>query len=285
MCPAHRLQVLESMRKQLPGTSPSRPLICVSTQLIEAGVDVDFASVVRDLAGLDSIVQAAGRCNRNGALTQPGRVHVIALPEPGRGLEAIVAGREVTRELLTEWRRAQPGQAFPLDDPQQMQRYYQRAFFRRKNEMSYPVAAKLVGRDTTLLELLGGNRITRDETQNTRNDFYSSRTILLQSFKTAAEAFHVIAQTQGVVAPYGEKGALIVSELAAADDLDKQWRLLRAAQQYTISLYPQQFQRMLDAGVIYPVGMDARVYCLLPQHYDPRYGVHEEAGGMEDLYA
>ena len=57
MCPAHRLSALDGMKAAL---WLKKRVLCVSTQLIEAGVDIDFATVVRDLAGLDSIAQAAG---------------------------------------------------------------------------------------------------------------------------------------------------------------------------------------------------------------------------------
>ncbi|WP_330846316.1 helicase-related protein, partial [Streptococcus suis] len=63
MCAQHRLDVIQEIKNQL---KDDVPLICISTQLIEAGVDVDFERVVRSYAGLDSIVQAAGRCNREG---------------------------------------------------------------------------------------------------------------------------------------------------------------------------------------------------------------------------
>ena len=63
MCPTHRKEMLNEIRKLLADKSP---VLCVSTQLIEAGVDVDFGAVIRYTAGLDSIAQAAGRCNRNG---------------------------------------------------------------------------------------------------------------------------------------------------------------------------------------------------------------------------
>jgi CRISPR-associated endonuclease/helicase Cas3 len=80
MCPAHRAEVVAEIRRRLLAGEPCR---VVSTQVIEAGVDVDFPAVYRAAAGLDSIAQAAGRCNREGLLAtedgQPrlGRVFVF----------------------------------------------------------------------------------------------------------------------------------------------------------------------------------------------------------------
>jgi len=74
MCPAHRMSVLEEVKRKLDN---KEPLICVSTQMIEAGVDIDFSAVIRYAAGLDSIAQAAGRCNRNGKMPSLGRVLIL----------------------------------------------------------------------------------------------------------------------------------------------------------------------------------------------------------------
>ena len=73
MCPAHRKVSLDKIRKLLKNGTP---IICVSTQLIEAGVDIDFGSVIRCASGIDSIAQAAGRCNRH-KLRDTGRVLIV----------------------------------------------------------------------------------------------------------------------------------------------------------------------------------------------------------------
>lgn len=281
MCPAHRLDVLARLKQQLSLASAEQPMICVSTQLIEAGVDIDFATVVRDLAGLDSVAQSAGRCNRHGLRPQQGRVHIVELPEPPKQLEEIRQGRGVAREILGMWRRRHPDAPFPLDDPQQMRRYYEFAFYRRAREMSFNIPARTAGRDTTLLELLGANTAARNAAARTGKA--PSRPVLLQSFKTAGEAFKLIAETQGIVVPYGPGGREIVSALSASFDLEIEWPLLRKAQQYTVSVYDHQFRKLLDAGAIYEAQKEAGVYCLHPQFYDKQFGLNTEPGLMEDL--
>ncbi|WP_436395524.1 hypothetical protein ACSDBR_00190 [Acidithiobacillus ferriphilus] len=72
-------QVIADIKRRLQAGIPTR---VVSTQLVEAGVDVDFPVVYRALAGLDSIAQAAGRCNREGRLAGKGKVVVFVPPKP-----------------------------------------------------------------------------------------------------------------------------------------------------------------------------------------------------------
>lgn len=99
MTPLHRSHVLEKVRAHL---AAGERCIVISTQLIEAGVDIDFPSVYRELAGIDSLFQAAGRCNREGARAQ-GEVHVFELlsdrekPTPHTWLERM---KSIARALI-----------------------------------------------------------------------------------------------------------------------------------------------------------------------------------------
>lgn len=112
MCPSHRSRLLHDMKAARRAGKPTR---VVSTQLIEAGVDVDFPVVFRAMGGLDSIAQAAGRCNREGRLAE-GQVRVFRAPtQPPLGLPRTALA--VTQSMLSV--------APPLiDDPSAFERFF-----------------------------------------------------------------------------------------------------------------------------------------------------------------
>jgi CRISPR-associated endonuclease/helicase Cas3 len=98
----HRADTIAEIRRRLDARrdGDTRPLRIVATQLVEAGVDIDFPVVFRALAGLDAIAQAAGRCNREGRLgARAGRVEVVVRPIPAT-LAALVRAAQATRSVL-----------------------------------------------------------------------------------------------------------------------------------------------------------------------------------------
>jgi CRISPR-associated endonuclease/helicase Cas3 len=121
MCPAHRREVLARIRALLSSGSRCR---LISTQLVEAGVDVDFPIVYRAMAGLESLAQSAGRCNREGRLPEAGRFVVFnAVTEPPNVLKL---HRDIARVML----RAEPG--LDLAHPSSFRRYFDQLYATRR---------------------------------------------------------------------------------------------------------------------------------------------------------
>lgn len=129
MCSAHRQKVLAEVRRRLElrRDGDRAPIRLIATQLVEAGVDVDFPVVFRALGGLDSIAQAAGRCDREGCATQAagrpaGQVIVFrapTLPPPG----VLRLGLQTTQSMLEEF-----GEALDLSNPGTFEQYFRRLY-------------------------------------------------------------------------------------------------------------------------------------------------------------
>ncbi len=203
MCPAHRRTVLDKIRACLdPKNSVS--VICISTQLIEAGVDVDFGSVIRYLAGLDSIAQAAGRCNRNG-LRLTGKVLIVnPANESLDKLQEIRMAQEVTKRVLREFHDDPAVFDHNLQSSKTLEQYYHYYFFQRAHEMTFPVSRREFGRDDDLFTLLSTNTGSVEAYKSSHKQ--APPLNLRQSFMSAAKAFKAIdSPTEGVIVTY-EKG-------------------------------------------------------------------------------
>jgi CRISPR-associated endonuclease/helicase Cas3 len=213
MCPAHRLQTIERIRQAL---GAGRTCRVVSTQLIEAGVDIDLPVVFRALAGLDSLAQAAGRCDREGKLseaagTAAGRFIVFeaeTLPPPGTLRKAM----ESTRTLLG-WSDAEGfvGGPDPFN-PEHCERFFQELYGK------VPLDARHVQREQMAL-----------------------------NFANAAAAFRMIEDdwSGSLVVPWGEGG-----ERAEAFRREPCRQTGRALQPFTVQVSKQYIQHLASLGVV-----------------------------------
>jgi CRISPR-associated endonuclease/helicase Cas3 len=281
MCPAHRKQNLAEIRRRL---ASGLPTLCVSTQLIEAGVDVDFGVVIRFLAGLDSIAQAAGRCNRNGR-RERGVVHVINVrSERLDKLPDISIGRDKAERVLDDLSCHPARYGGNILGPEALSDYFRYYFFDRQGEMDYPVSANVLGHDDTLLNVLSGNSLAVAEFQ--RREGRGPDVMLNQSFMTAAKAFKSIdAPTEGVVVPFGDRGREIIADLHGAFDVEREYDLLREAQQYTVNVFPHVLETLKTAGALSEVKAETRILSVDERYYSTRFGLATEpVATMDSLY-
>ena len=269
MCASHRRKKLDEIRA---GLSAEKPLVCISTQLIEAGIDIDFGVVIRFLAGLDSIAQAAGRCNRHGH-PERGRVHVVNPRDENIGLlKDIQRGRDDAARVFNEYKKDPSRFNHDLLSPRAISQYFQYYFFDRRGDMAYSVPAKSLGHDDTLLNLLSDNSNAVKEFQ--RCNERSPNLYLCQSFMAASKAFRAIdAPTRGVIVPYGEQGKAIINELCAAFEPGKQFDLLREAQQYTVGVFPRDLQRLRESRAVREIQEGTDILYLDARYYSQELGL------------
>ncbi|HLF98257.1 MAG TPA: DEAD/DEAH box helicase, partial [Methylococcaceae bacterium] len=208
MCGAHRAQVIRSIRQRLKDGLPTR---VVSTQLVEAGVDLDFPVVYRAMAGLDSIAQAAGRCNREGNLPgRGGRVFVFNPPKPSpSGL--LLKAEQAAQKVLT----GSPGELLTHAN---YARYFD-FFYGDVNSHDKEGVMDLLTRDAARAEI---------------------------QFRSAAEKFRLIPDEgqRAVFVLWGEGAELI----ALLKKIGPNRELMRRLQRHAVTLYDRQWKRLLASS-------------------------------------
>lgn len=271
MCAVHRSDRFKNIKANLGKT----PVLCVSTQLIEAGVDIDFDCVIRSIAGMDSIAQAAGRCNRNGT-QKLGQVYIVnPKSEYIKMLPDIAIGKTISERIFREFNSNPESLGGDLLHPKVMKRYFQYYFFDRKDEMSYSIGDKQGLAEDNLLNMLSENTNGCSEYRRKNgNQFPVSP--LRQSFMSANKTFEVIgAGTQGIIVPYGAGGRDIINELCSAFDIQKDYKLLKKAQLYTVNVYPNMIQKLNQADAIVEAQSDSGIYFLREEYYSEEFGISE----------
>jgi len=241
MCPRHRLDALARIREDLREGGDCR---VVSTQLVEAGVDLDFPVVYRAMGPLDSVAQAAGRCDREGKLTAArgaagGRV-IVFEPEVDGKLStprgSYTEATDITRSMASD--------PLAIDEPDDVRAYFDRYY----------------------------------DCNQDANDIEALRVQL--NFVEVAKRFAMIeGRTRAVLVPYDE-GARLIERLRGRDEWNRP--LARRLQGYQVGLYDLELDAARRAGAVYEVAPGTDVWATTPAHYDEELGFRLEAA--EQLY-
>lgn len=258
LCAEHRSDYIRRIKQCLH--DKERRLLVISTSLIEAGVDLSVQCVYRSLAGLDSIAQAAGRCNRNGEQDK-GKVIVFELEgdEPGREMDELSAAQKKTKEIAYRYERSEKQENIIF--PRWMQQYYEILYEELKTKMDFNLKEKYKGE--TIYRLL-----------STGFKGANSRHMLCQAFLTAGEEYQAIAdEGYTVLVPYGQ-GGQIIGKVEQISDKKELRGILRQAQRFTVSIYRHMAEKLEEEGVIEKSTVLQGLY--IARAYDEEKGLVDE---------
>jgi CRISPR-associated endonuclease/helicase Cas3 len=236
MCAAHRLRKLKQIRARLKA---GEPCYVISTQLVEAGVDVDFPLVLRALAPLDSIVQAAGRADREGRLTaelgRPGGEVVVFLPEDNRmPPHAYAQAAAITDSLAKQ--ALECGQSIQVDSAGAITQYFERYYGESGTDLG-----------TRFVQL-------RDD----------------KSFATLAREFEMISnRSRDVFVGDDDEARAAIRRLYAVGQVTLELR--HALQRHTVGLNPSEFRKA--GGVLCELTPAGEIWIAVDQAYDEQLGL------------
>lgn len=280
MCQQHRKNILTELLKELTcvqkeelKSGKGRKVICIATQLVEAGVDFSFQCVVRVMAGIDNLAQAAGRCNRSNEYKTKGKVYLINLKNENlKNLPEIQSAQISTQKVLTLQKQSDN---FDLTGETAAKHYYKYLYQEVRRDLKYPL--KVGNTNICLANLLANS----NPSCGMKNENY----ILRYPFKKAGCLFKVFDDnTIDVIVPYKE-GAHIIAQLRNMmqfefHEIDK---LLKEAKSYTISIFQWQKDKLMEYGYL-ETCCDNRIFLLSPKVYNDQYGLGEiEEQRVEDL--
>ena len=276
MCQAHRRETLHTLQAALEAAlSGGEKVLCISTQVIEAGVDISFQQVIRFAAGMDSVVQAAGRCNRHAESQEPAPVRIVLCSnERLERLEDIGRGKKATVSLLSAFADHPERFQNDLSGQEAIGFYYHQLYGSMNPDFQDDVTPEF----GSVYRLLADNPKFANAQCPMAERFY-----LRQAFQLAGKLFQVFDEnTTDILVPYG-KGRDIREYLISAAQTygERDWQTIRRnineAKQYSVSVYQYQFTQLEKLGAVTPLFEDS-VYVLSDGYYDADIGLSIQKG-------
>lgn len=278
MCKAHRKKVIdetEALLKAIQNGHEQLSFIMVSTQLVEAGVDLSFRYVIRLEAGDDNLVQSAGRCNRSNEYGA-GDVYMARIQGEDAPLRNLPDIREAKTAMDDTIGLYCKHDAFDPENNSFIEKYYSTLYTRLSGE-----GQTLFPFDYRSQTYRIGDILASELAPSEKNSNY----FLNQPFLTAGKNFKVFDDnTYTVLVPYGEGDGLIDKiKKSLAYDIDIPIKLLKRAGNYSVQIYEYQKRKLEENGMLYNLseGSDAvcseKIYAVYPAAYSYEYGIDPDA--------
>lgn len=268
-CAKHRLEIIEYMKerlKDLRNFKSDRKLICVSTKLVEAGVDIDFDLVYRSLAGIDSIIQCGGRCNREGKKPIKGKLFIIKYKDENLTYLKEIQKQRTASESALKLLRISEENDEPIDIEQACDYYFHKLFSNEEiggRSLEFPIKE-----DDTIFDLLTTNPKGLENYRNEHNK--DAEFIIKHGFKTAGKEFDLIKEnTLSVIVQY--KNEQLINEFYEAIENNRFYdikSILKRLQPYTINIRKNnEYENYLIKE------LDGEVFILRKDAYNKEVGI------------
>ena len=250
MCAEERSEISSDIKNKLRNGETVR---VVSTQLVECGVDMDFPVVFKALAGMDSIAQAAGRCNREGSIKDLGVVYVFSPPSripPG----LLRKGADATKSILEKY-------DYKIEFSPELYKEYFRKYFSLIEDFDKPCFE-------TMMEIKNNEKAGKEQVDG------------IFQFRTLSDNYHLIDNSYqlSVIIRYkspktGKDNSVLINKLIAAGPDRK---LLRALGRYSVNLPLKEISELVKKGRLIRPFDDADIYIQAPNDeclYQPGLGL------------
>lgn len=232
MCPVHRSELLKEIKRKLKNGEPCK---IISTQLIECGVDISLPVVYRSLSGIDSIAQAAGRCNREGE-ADLGQVYVFdSIEDYGKAIMYQSRTAECGRQILEKFEDSLSLEAISS--------YFKLLYDTEKDKL---------------------------DTKNIMDNFEERANELAFSFEKTAKDYKLIDETESLIIPYNDDVSRLIESLKYSDHPNS---IARKLQKYTISIHKNKLNELTAEGAIININDQFMVLACKEGFYDKNLGL------------
>lgn len=264
LCPKHRKEIIKDIKEKL---SKGIKVTCVSTQLIQAGVDVSFGLVIRIIAGLDEIQQSSGRSNRNGE-KETAETWIINFKDEKLGsLTEIKNGQEIVSNLYALDKDIDILSIKSVND--YFKGYYNGT---RKKDEEFLYIFNISTDNNTICQQID---FDKDFYRKYCKNIKENKVSMPFCFKTINKNFNFIKNdTYSIVVPFKEAKNKI-AELLSSKSIKEKIKCLEGIQQYTVNLCANVFEKLFKTGAIEETEIKG-IFVLSKDYYDLKFGVLEE---------